>query len=639
MMLMGRNALYYEDYVLAIRRFNMVITAKPYLPEPYFYRALAKFYLEDHIGAISDLDAAIDRNPFIPDNYKLRAICRINIKRYNSAISDYEQLLQIEPKDESALHNLSLCYMQVEDYEHAETTINRMQYFWPQKAEVYTLSAQINLQRKDTISAIEDIEKALNINAYDGLAWNMRAAIHAAHEEYKEAEEALDKTILQMPFQSGHYVNRALMRYHQRNLRGAMADYDTAIELDSTSYIAHFNRGLLRAQVGEDNLAIEDFNHVLNIDSQNTIARYNRALLLSETGDYNGALADINAVLLDFPDFLAGYSFRADVYRKIGKINAAEEDEFHVMKTQIDRRYGNTTQKQSDKPTRKISEHNIEDYDKLITANDDEDAPTYESDYRGKVQNRKTELAPMPALSITYYTSPDAPRTVEPLTELEKINNSTTLPRKLYLTHYVAALDEEHIKEHFTSIQELSQKIEQNSNNDKLRFARAIDEYIVQDFERAMSDIDKAIEIDSTNILYLQLRIQIRIKDLEVRTAAATNNTTTNNTIERTFDTSRTEYAAAINDCNHLEKACPQFAGVYYNLALILIQTSAFTEAIEMLNKAIALNPDYAEAYYNRAIAAILSGDPSTAVKDLSRAGELGLYKAYNLIKRYKERK
>ena len=30
-LLMGRNALYYEDYVLAIQRFNMVITAKPWL--------------------------------------------------------------------------------------------------------------------------------------------------------------------------------------------------------------------------------------------------------------------------------------------------------------------------------------------------------------------------------------------------------------------------------------------------------------------------------------------------------------------------------------------------------------------------------------------------------------------------------
>ena len=41
-MLMGRNALYYEDYVLAIQRFNSVISAKPYLAEPYFYSGAGK---------------------------------------------------------------------------------------------------------------------------------------------------------------------------------------------------------------------------------------------------------------------------------------------------------------------------------------------------------------------------------------------------------------------------------------------------------------------------------------------------------------------------------------------------------------------------------------------------------------------
>ena len=47
MMNIGRNALYFDDYVLSIQYFNMVISAKPSLHEPYFYRGLAKFYLDD----------------------------------------------------------------------------------------------------------------------------------------------------------------------------------------------------------------------------------------------------------------------------------------------------------------------------------------------------------------------------------------------------------------------------------------------------------------------------------------------------------------------------------------------------------------------------------------------------------------
>ena len=40
-MTIARNALYFEDYVLSIQYFNQVINAKPYLYEPYFFRALA----------------------------------------------------------------------------------------------------------------------------------------------------------------------------------------------------------------------------------------------------------------------------------------------------------------------------------------------------------------------------------------------------------------------------------------------------------------------------------------------------------------------------------------------------------------------------------------------------------------------
>ena len=46
----GQSALYYEDYVLSIQYFNQVINAKPYLYEPYFFRALAKLNPELWLG-------------------------------------------------------------------------------------------------------------------------------------------------------------------------------------------------------------------------------------------------------------------------------------------------------------------------------------------------------------------------------------------------------------------------------------------------------------------------------------------------------------------------------------------------------------------------------------------------------------
>ena len=37
-MTIGRNALYFEDYVLSIQYFNQAINANPYLAEPYLSR-------------------------------------------------------------------------------------------------------------------------------------------------------------------------------------------------------------------------------------------------------------------------------------------------------------------------------------------------------------------------------------------------------------------------------------------------------------------------------------------------------------------------------------------------------------------------------------------------------------------------
>ena len=74
MMNVARNALAYDDYVLSISYFNLIINYKPHLYEPYFYRGVAKFYLDDYSGAILDCSEAIKRNPFVHSSYELRGL-------------------------------------------------------------------------------------------------------------------------------------------------------------------------------------------------------------------------------------------------------------------------------------------------------------------------------------------------------------------------------------------------------------------------------------------------------------------------------------------------------------------------------------------------------------------------------------
>ena len=56
-------------------------------------------------------------------------------------------------------------------------------------------------------------------------------------------------------------------------------------------------------------------------------------------------------------------------------------------------------------------------------------------------------------------------------------------------------------------------------------------------------------------------------------------------------------------------------------------------QAIADYTKAIALDTHLAEAYYNRGLAHMTLKHQKEATADLSKAGELGLYAAYSLLK------
>ena len=73
----------------------------------------------------------------------------------------------------------------------------------------------------------------------------------------------------------------------------------------------------------------------------------------------------------------------------------------------------------------------------------------------------------------------------------------------------------------------------------------------------------------------------------------------------------------------------------YYNRANLRALSGSLPEAFEDYTKAIELNPNFAEAYYNRGIIQIFMKDTRKGCLDISKAGELGIVEAYEVLKRY----
>ena len=652
MMRVGRNALYYSDYVLSIQYFNQVVNAKPYLHEPYFFRGLAKFYLDDFTGAEADCSEAIQRNPFVVDCYQLRGLARVNQGKYAEAIDDYRNALHHAPENEGLWHNLALCYANLKEYDASIGVLDTIVRIMPGYAPALNMRAQVHIQQEDTVAALADLESSLKINKYDSEVYSTRALLYVKQERYEEAELDLTYAIHLNP-KSNYYINRALTRYHRQELRGAMNDYDLALDLDPNNVLGHYNRGLLRAQVGDDNRAIEDFNVVIDCEPENTMAIFNRALLLTQTGDFEGAELDLNRVLDEYPKFLYGYQCRADVRRKLGNLKEAEQDELVVLRAQLEEQNrllasnnGNDNESEDenvtegDDNTRKESDKNIKKYRRLVVADDAVSDSEFTSAYRGKVQNRNVYVALQPLFALTYYNKEsEVGRIIHYHHYLEGIKRSGELPLPLLVTASERALDESQIIFHFKDIDVQTALFSDEDEGAIHYFARGLDFYLVQDLEAAIDDFTQAIIADGTLWISYYARAVVRYKQVEMLRADGQSGAEQSLSSPTDFivDARLNDYQLILADLNKAVDLAPDFAYTYYNRGNVLSHLKDYRAAIVSYNEAIALEPTLAEAYYNRGLTYIFLGENARGVADLSKAGELGLYSAYNLIKRFAE--
>jgi tetratricopeptide (TPR) repeat protein len=663
-MLIGRNALYFEDYVLAIQYFNQVINAKPYLADPYYYRGLAKFMLDDFKGAEDDCTLCLERNPYWMAAYQLRAAARQNREKFAEAAEDYARSLEFFPEDRLTLVNMGIVQMQMKKYDEAEIYFNELIHLFPDYVPGYLARAQMHLEKKDTTLALADYNKAIEIDPYTSQSFASRGLLYYQLNEYNKALADLDEAIRLDPYFEGNYINRGLVKYHLNDLRGAMADYDWVIEMDPNNLIARFNRGLLRAQVGDNNRAIEDFDKVLELEPGNTIAYLNRALLNNEINNYEGALADLNVVLREHPDFFQGYYMRSELKRKMGDLAGAEKD-FYLARNEESKFSKNVApetnpakSKEDGQPkeTRETTDTDIEKFNLLVVADKEtEQKSNYRNRTRGKVQNLNARVELQPKFVLTYYEKPyEVQRPVYFLKELDKVNNESGLAWKLRITNNEAGLNELQIQTHFRSINNYSKQIEENPHNAMLYFGRGMDYMLIQDYTNALEDINKTISLKPDMTIAYFARAVIRSKEMEVDAMAqqkdglkggdsplkiklpSRNEKFTGQNVPKVPEVSKEiiGYDAILKDYEKILRLNSDFFYAYYNRAEIYTIEKDYRAAINDYSEALKREPNFAEAYFNRGLARLSIGETTAGLDDLRKAGELGIVESYSIIKR-----
>ncbi len=162
-------------------------------------------------------------------------------------------------------------------------------------------------------------------------------------------------------------------------------------------------------------------------------------------------------------------------------------------------------------------------------------------------------------------------------------------------------------REYMEAILNLNKAIELDAKQSVAYFLRGNLKEKFEDLHGAMKDYNLAIETNSkyTEAFFARGNVKMRLQD----------------------------YYGAIADFSSAISINENYIEAYFNRGKAKQLLMAYEDAINDVTKIIQINPKSIDAYYMRGILRIDFGDLKNGCLDLSKAGELGDLKAYEIIK------
>jgi tetratricopeptide (TPR) repeat protein len=610
----GRSRLYFGNYVEAIESFNMVIRMKPYLPEPYFYRGVAKLELDDFRGAKVDLDKALEIKPYFPDAIMYRGVANYNLKDFVAAMEDYSKAIEMGGENADLLNNRGICKAALRDFE----------------------------------GAIDDYSRSIKIKPKNFNAYLNRSIAYQIQKQWDKSIADCNQLIRLKPYSPLGYMSRGLVKIEKQEYAGALRDFDVAVSYDPNNAFAFQNRGMVKQELESYEAAIMDYDAAIRLDPYMASAYFNRGIakeMLGRTGyqkDYD------NAALLDprFEKRPWQTQEERDKEKQMQQQQIAAWQQAQKSGKKTVTTTSNTADSLAlaDSPEKKIDKNELRK--RKMKANlaveDNREKPVFadaEDDIRVQDKNIEIKLLPNFEISTIDKNMNDAQDIGYFNLVIDNLNAKNNYDPYLTITNKPLQSTEA-VEYYHIQIMSLNEKISQDENNSDNFFCRGLFLALTEQYNKALSDFDKAIKLNERNLPAYFMRANTRSRMIETieQQKAVEQFAGFLKSDMSTGEKSNTPaelYSDVLTDYSVVLYMNPEFIFGYYNRGNIYCKSEKYYQAIEEYNKAIEIEPEFAEAYYNRGLVKVLLDDVVEGSKDLSRAGELGIPEAYNVLKRY----
>jgi tetratricopeptide (TPR) repeat protein len=321
-----------------------LIKKYPDLSEGYRNRANARRMLKDINAAGQDYNKAIEVDPDNMRAWNGRAQFKHQIKDFPGALADINHALSMDPDYANALDARAMIFHDLKDYRKSIADSSHAIRLAPQNPLFLVRRALALEASGDTQAAVKDYESALAKSPQDAFALAGRARAlsrsgqsgaalpgaansgagdprsqppaptfemnGALQEAERLALKGEDQKLLELagsitrqyPELSGGYRYRAIARRNLKDFKGAVADFNKALELDPQDSRAWNGRAVAKRLQNDLQGALTDFTHALEVKPDSINALDGRAQIYHELKEYGKSIADSSLGLRLSPD-------------------------------------------------------------------------------------------------------------------------------------------------------------------------------------------------------------------------------------------------------------------------------------------------------------------------------------------------
>ncbi len=699
----------------AIEEYEKATEANPDFKDAYYYLGVAYYTpFFNREMAIKNYSRMINLDPSYAKAYRNRAAIYVELKNYNKALEDFGHLIESngEDKIEAYLSQGSI-YREKAGSEQAEPDdLLRAVESFSETIELDPNLSQAYYNRGCTYTdleqypkAIDDLSQAITLTLSYVEAYNARGAAYSAQGEHGKAVEDFSRATELDPTNPQTYKSRAdayrclgdtktitgpvkADEYYRRPdyYRKAVADYSTAISLDPTASFFYYDRGVCRkslwqlahrwAKKAEEKAAIQDFQKFLELQEdprwrvragdelrelqgKKTIAElssqiqdepdhaeafYERAMAYLEVEVYKKAIPDFDQIVKLEPEHAQAYLQRGIAYTKLDppqeeqaiadferviEINSAES------KAYLQRGLSYERQAQVHDQAKEFEKANIA-YTKAIT--DFSQVINIDPQNGEAYRHREEDHYRMGQIYARISDDPSQAKAkdrfdlaIKDLTDFIKFTTAIT---DVVWARNLRGLSYFEVEEYESAITDFSKAIDLQPNA-FLYYNRGNVYYKQEQYKLAIDEYDEAIQRNPNVADFYYQRgsaHEFVLKDAEIRRDRR------KNAIRDLEKAARLGYDVPEEQLRRLREGAksiaeldqtiandPENADAYYLRGLARAGQGQYQSAIEDFTRVIELQPGYAEALYNRGLVYSHLNQYQEAVYDFTTADKLGI--------------